>query len=227
MRVHVLTGAGSGIGARLAARLAARGDRLVLVVRPSGDVALDEAERIDVDLADPAAIAAAGSALRAAVGERLDSLIHIAGVVDLAPVAELRADTWNRQLAVNLSAPALLTAELLGPLRAAAGTAVFVNSTAAAGASPGWSAYAASKAGLRALADALRAEEAKHGVRVTTVTPGRTATRMQQQVHEQEGRRYDPTAWIDPDTVAAAIEHCLDLPRDATITELTVRPARV
>ena len=42
-------------------------------------------------------------------------------------------------------------------------------------------------------------------MRVTTVYPGRTATPMQQKVHEQEGRAYDADAWIDPATVAGAI----------------------
>jgi short-subunit dehydrogenase len=108
-------------------------------------------------------------------------------------------------------------------LRAAAGTVVFVNSSAGLTAHPQWSAYAASKFGLRALADALRAEEP--GLRVTTVFPGRTATPMQEKVHAQEGNEYDAAAWIRPDTVADAIVGVLDLPRDATIPELVVRPA--
>ena len=61
-------------------------------------------------------------------------------------------------------------------------------------------------------------------MRVTTVYPGRTATPMQEKVHRQEHRRYDPADWIRPETVADAIRHVLDLPRDATIPDLTVRP---
>ena len=60
---------------------------------------------------------------------------------------------------------------------------------------------------------------------MTTVYPGRTGTPMQAKVHEQEGKEYDAAAWIRPETVADAILHVLDLPRDATITDLTVRPA--
>jgi NADP-dependent 3-hydroxy acid dehydrogenase YdfG len=63
-----------------------------------------------------------------------------------------------------------------------------------------------------------------HGVRVTTVFPSRTATPMQEKVHEQEGRTYDSSRWISPETVAATIVHVLDLPRDATIPEVTIRP---
>ena len=47
---------------------------------------------------------------------------------------------------------------------------------------------------------------------------------MQQKVHAQEGKAYDAAAWIDPATVADAILHVLDLPDDATISDLTIRP---
>ena len=66
--------------------------------------------------------------------------------------------------------------------------------------------------------------EAEHGVRVTTVYPGRTATPMQEKVHAQEGKDYDPGAWIRPETVADAIVGVLDLPVDATLTDVTIRP---
>ena len=211
MRSHLVTGAASGIGLAIAERLSDRGDRVVRLTR---DV---------VDLADAVAL------LRWATDfaedlDHLDSLVHSAGTVDLAPLRELDVDTWQRHLAVNLTAPAVLTAPLLPALRAAAGTVVFVNSSAGLVANAGWSAYAASKFGLRGLADSLRAEEAGTGVRVTTVFPSRTATPMQEKVHEQEGRTYDASRWIRPETVADSVLHVLDLPTDATIPELVVRP---
>ena len=163
-----------------------------------------------------------------ALPDALDSVVHAAGVVELGSVAELSASTTGpTQLRVNLVAPAALTRVALPALRAARGTVVFVNSGAGLAAHPQWSAYAASKHGLRALADSLRGEEAAAGVRVTTVYPGRTATPMQEKVHQQEGKAYDAAAWIRPETVADAILHVLDLPRDATIPDLTVRPAGV
>jgi short-subunit dehydrogenase len=152
-------------------------------------------------------------------------VVHAAGVVELGTVDELSVDDWASQLRVNLVAPAALTRVALPALRAARGTVVLVNSGAGLVAHPGWSAYAASKQGLRAFADALRAEEAGRGVRVSTVYPGRTATPMQEKVHRQEGKEYDAADWIRPETVAATILHVLDLPRDATLTDVTVRPA--
>ena len=225
MASHLLTGAGSGIGAVVAERLLERGDALCVLARSTErahDLRADlpDATVLVADLADPAAVEAVADQLP----ESLDSVIHAAGVVDLGPVSDLTTQAWQEQLAVNLLAPAVLTRLCLPAVRAARGTVVFVNSGAGLVAHPQWSAYAASKFGLRALADSLRGEEQQHGVRVTTVYPGRTATAMQQKVHRQEGRDYDPSEWIDPNTVAQAILHVLDLPGDATISDLTIRP---
>jgi short-subunit dehydrogenase len=221
---HLVTGAGSGIGRAVAEALQARGDDLVLLARDdarAGELAatFPRAEVRVVDLADPGAVDRFD-----AVPDRLHSMLHVAGVVELAPVAELQADRLREQLDVNLLAPALITRACLPALRAARGTAVFVNSAAGLAAGATWSAYAASKFGLRAFADSLRAEEMENGVRVTTVFPSRTATPMQEKVHEQEGRTYDSSRWIRPETVAATILHVLDLPSDATIPEVVVRP---
>jgi short-subunit dehydrogenase len=218
MARHLVTGATSGIGHAVATRLRDRGDDLVLVVRdPARAADFPGATLAAADLADPASIDDLD------LPGRLDSVVHAAGVVELGAVADLGVDEWRSQLEVNLLAPALLTKACLPALRAAAGTVVFVNSGAGLSANPQWSAYAASKFGLRALADALRAEEP--GLRVTTVFPGRTATPMQEKVHAQEGKEYDAAAWIRPETMADAIVGVLDLPRDATIPELVVRPA--
>lgn len=218
---HLLTGAGSGIGAVLARRLLDRGDRVVLVARSAERAeelrtAYDGAEVLEADLEHPESVESLP------LPGALDSVVHAAGIVQLGPVAELSVLDWASQLRVNLVAPAVLTRVALPALRAAHGTVVLVNSGAGLFAHPGWSAYAASKHGLKALADALRAEEPS--IRVTSVYPGRTATAMQEEVHRQEGKEYDASAWIRPETVAEAVLHVLDLPGDATITDLTVRP---
>lgn len=222
---HVLTGAASGIGRVVAERLRDRGDQLVLLLRDEARVEelrhqFPRAVLATADLGEPGTLHGLGRLVDGPV----DSLLHVAGVVDLAPVERLRLDEWQHQLDVNLTAPALLTREFLPHLRRARGTVLFVNSSAGLVASPQWAAYAASKFGLRALADSLRAEEVGSGVRVTTVFPSRTATPMQEKVHAQEGEVYDRDRWIRPETVADTILHVLDLPRDATIPEVTVRP---
>ena len=228
MARHVISGAGSGIGAVLADRLHDRGDELWLLARSDERAAElgarhPGARTLVADLADPRGLERA--LVAADLPARVDSLLHVAGVVDLEPVAEVDLCRWQQQLDVNLTAPMLLTRALLPALRAARGTVVFVNSGSGLSANPTWAGYAASKFGLRALADALRGEELGNRVRVTTVYPGRTATPMQAKVHAQEGKEYDAARWSDAGTVASSILHVLDLPADSTIPDVTVRPA--
>jgi short-subunit dehydrogenase len=227
MPTHLVTGAGSGIGAALARALHGRGDDLLLVARSDERAAelresFPGAETLVADLADPDGLERVLGA--DSLPRRLDSLVHAAGYVDLQPVADFDLRSWQRQLAVNLTAAALLARAALPALREAGGTVVLVNSGAGLSAHPEWSAYAASKFGVRALADSLRGEEASNGVRVTSVYPGRTATPMQEKVHDQEGKEYDAADWSTPETVAASILHVLDLPGDSVIPELVVRP---
>jgi NADP-dependent 3-hydroxy acid dehydrogenase YdfG len=222
MATHLITGAGSGIGAAVAERLHERGDSLVLLARTEVR-ASDLTDRFPGSLTFVADLADPGSVTIPEV-ERLDSVLHVAGVVDLGPVAEQPVEQWREHLDVNLMGPAALTRLTLPAVRRARGIYVFVNSSAGQAANANWSAYAASKFGLRALADSLRAEELENGVRVSTIFPSRTATPMQEKVHEQEGRTYDASKWIDPDVVAGTILHVLDVPPGATIPEVTVRP---
>lgn len=229
MSTHLITGAGSGIGAAVARRLTERGDDLVLLARDAGRAkelaALHPGARTLVgDLSNPDRLSWAFA--QQPMPERLDSLLHIAGVVELGRVGELTPKAWHLQLNANLVAPAELTRLVLPQLRVAQGHVLFVNSGAGLFASAEWSAYAASKHGLKALADSLRHEEHGNGVRVTSVYPGRTASPMQAKVHQQEGKEYDPARWLDPESVATTILMALDLPRDAEVNDLTVRPGR-
>ncbi|CNE44546.1 short chain dehydrogenase [Mycobacterium tuberculosis] len=247
MGTYLITGATGGIGTAVAELLRERGHDLILtgrsperlerlakdlatgahaatqvinpgaVASPSRNASVTT---IPLDLTEPRRIEASLAA--AGLPERLDGAVHAAGMVHLSPVAELEADEWMEHLSVNLVSAAELTRLLLPALRAAEGQVVFVNSTAGLRANPEWSAYAASKFGLRALADSLRAEEP--ALRVTTVYPGRTATEMQRKVRAQEGHPYAEDDFAAPGTVARVLVAALETPRDAVVSDVTVRP---
>lgn len=220
--VTLITGATGGIGAALARALAPAHD-LILQGRDEARLAALCAEvggrPLPLDLTQPRTFEAALAGLG-----RVTNVVHNAGVVELGAVAEQEHAVWTHTLAVNVVAPAALTRVLLPSVRAERGTLVFINSGAGLRANPGWASYAASKFALRALADALREEEAPHGVRVTSVYPGRTATPMQQKVRVQENAAYDPAAYVSPETVAATLRFVLEAPRDATLPDVSVRP---
>ncbi|MEE1927351.1 SDR family oxidoreductase [Streptomyces sp. TRM 70351] len=231
MATHLITGAGSGIGASVTRALLERGDEVWLLARDAGRArqlagafadAPGTVRTLVGDLAEPERLSWAFG--HQGLPGELDSLLHVAGVCELGAVGELTPKVWQATLAANLVAPAELTRLLLPQVRQARGQVVFVNSGAGLHAHPQWSAYAASKHGLKALADSLRGEERGNGVRVTSVYPGRTATPMQEKVHRQEGKAYRPEDWITPESVTRTVLAALDLPRDAEVTDLTVRP---
>jgi NADP-dependent 3-hydroxy acid dehydrogenase YdfG len=222
--ITLITGATGGIGAALAHVL--HRHELVLQGRDLGRLQtlcaeLPQATPLVLDLSRPQTFA---DLLEEADLGRVTNLVHNAGVVELGRVAEQSHEIWTHTLAVNVVAPAELTGLLLPRLRNERGNVVFINSGAGLSAGPEWGSYAASKFALRALADSLRAEEARSGVRVTSIYPGRTDTEMQQKVVRQEGGHYQGDLFIRPETVAEAVRYVLEATRDAVIADLTVRP---
>jgi short-subunit dehydrogenase len=226
---YLITGATGAIGADVAELLHEAGHHVILSGRSAerldaiarriaGDTGGERVRTLVLDLSDPRRIE---PSLDGAELPPLDGVVHSAGTVRLGTVAELRPGDWLDQLLVNAAAPAELTRLLLPSVRAARGQVVFVNSGSGLRANPGWGAYAASKHALRALADSLRAEEPD--IRVTSVFPGRTASEMQRQVRAHEGGEYDPDAFMSPRTVAQVIVNALETPRDATVTDVSVR----
>jgi NADP-dependent 3-hydroxy acid dehydrogenase YdfG len=168
----------------------------------------------------------AGPPFEAPVLDRLDVVVHAAGVIGGDAVEGTSRDDWRRVFEVNVFAVAELTRQLLPALRAAQGTVVAINSGSGFTAGPGGSTYAASKFALRALTDSLREEERPHGVRVSSVHPGRVDTDMQHELVEREGGTYDPALYLEPHSVADAVRLVVDLPHGATAEVVSVRPTR-
>jgi NAD(P)-dependent dehydrogenase (short-subunit alcohol dehydrogenase family) len=228
----VLTGASSGIGRALALELGEGGALLTLLGRRRDALLGVQAEvrarggAAELALADLTDDAALDAALEPLVAEAqgLDALLHAAGVVTLGAVAEAPLADLDWNLRVNLRAPYRLTQALLPRLLAAKGQVVFVNSGAGLAARAGWGAYAISKHGLKALADALREEVKPKGMRVLSVFPGRTATPMQARVRALEGQPYQPEDFIRPEDVSVMVCQALALPRSADVIELNLRP---
>ncbi|GEE00671.1 short chain dehydrogenase [Gordonia spumicola] len=222
MPTALITGASRGVGAQIARALAPTHD-LLLGGRGSAELdalatELDGASTFPVDLTDHESLEAATEAIGS-----LDVLVHSAGVASsLEAVADTPADEWRYILEVNLVAAAELTRLLLPALRAAAGHVVFLNSGAGIRVNPGWTPYAASKFGLKALADGLRLEEPS--LRVTSVFPGRVDTDMQRDIVAIEGGAYDPSKFLKPETVAAAVAQAIATPPDAHPTDVVLRP---
>ncbi|WP_017586410.1 SDR family oxidoreductase [Nocardiopsis ganjiahuensis] len=220
----LVSGATGGIGTALVDALVGRGWAVAALGRDPERLAGLSSGRprvhtVQADLRHPASLAESV----AGIGD-VDAFVHCAGISPVASVEDSPVSLWQEVLAVNLISAAELTRLLLPALRASAGHVVLVNASPGLRAVPLWSAFAASKAGLSELAGSLREEEGPHGVRVTSVHPGGTATELLREVRGAFGRDYDPAACIQPATLARAVVNALELPRDAQITELHLRP---
>jgi NADP-dependent 3-hydroxy acid dehydrogenase YdfG len=233
-RNAVITGAGSGIGRAIAVRLVESGVNVFLMGRTAAKL---ESVRDGLRTL-PAAVHTLAVDLdrdenlltiRAHVErtfDRLDILVHSAGVIAMAPLSQVSAQELDLQYRTNARSPLLLTQSLLPLIAPAHGQIVFINSSLGVRTKEHAGAYAASKHALKAIADTLRAELNPSGVRVLSVFPGNTATEMQQQVCRELEQAYRPENMLQPDDVATAVVHALMLPATAELTDLHVRPAR-
>ena len=190
-RVALVTGASRGIGRAMALRLAREGAHVIAVARTVG--ALEElddeikshggsATLVPFDLKDFAAIDRMGTPLAERWG-KLDILFANAGMLGaLTPLVNLKPNTFEDVMAVNVTANYRLIRSLEPLLRASdGGRAVFVTSGAAHKVRAYWGAYAVSKAAVEVLARTWAAEMDTTNLRVNLLNPGPIATRMRRQ----------------------------------------------
>ncbi|CAM3786460.1 glucose 1-dehydrogenase [Nocardiopsis rhodophaea] len=186
----LVTGGAGGIGRAICASLAEAGATVVvsdLDAAAATDVAeaLPGARAVGMDLADPGTVAS-GIARIHEIADRVDVLVHNAGVSAIAPFVESDPADWELMWRVNTRAPMLLTRAFLpGMIARGFGRLVFVSSDGARAGSGGEGAYAATKSALFGLAKSLARETARYGVTSNVVCPGPTDTPMLREVGER------------------------------------------
>jgi len=210
----VLTGAAGGIGAELAVALAARGARLVLVDRDEEALIkvatrLEGAHVVAGDLSTRVGCEQVAATALQHLGA-IDLLINLAGLNSFRNYEAEQAEAIERLIHVNLLAPMLLTHALLPTMLAQKrGRIVNVGSTFGSIGFAWFSAYSASKFGLRGFSEALRRELADTGVRVSYVAPRAVKTPMNDdavmQMGAATGMNMDP-----PEKVVARIIGAID-----------------
>jgi NAD(P)-dependent dehydrogenase (short-subunit alcohol dehydrogenase family) len=175
MRVWLITGCSSGFGRALAEAVIGHGDRLVATARdPAALAGLEGDGRLTVrlDVTDAASIEAAVDAAEQTFGG-IDVLVNNAGYGLLGAVEELAEADLRDAFETNLfGALALTRAVLPGMRRRRSGHIVQMSSVVGVVSGLGGGAYVGPKAALEAMSEALAAEVAHLGIRVTIVEPG-------------------------------------------------------
>lgn len=176
----LITGAGGGFGQELTRQLLVKGSQLILTDHPSVTLStkiLDNNHQgniiacLDIDLAN-----STGCDTLYAATQQLnvvpDILINNAGIALLGNMVDIPTERWETMLQINLLTPMRLSSLFAADMMARQqGHIVNISSLAGWIASPGLTAYAASKYGLRGFSEGLRYELAPHNVRVTTIYP--------------------------------------------------------
>lgn len=180
-RTAIVTGASRGIGPYIARALAKEGANLVLAARSAEALAKlaqeitteyeVQAVAVPTDLTDPSSQAALIEATERKFGG-VDVLVNNAGILEIAHFADEESSDLEGQIALNLTAPMLLTRRALpGMLARDRGHVVNVSSLVGKIDSKYLVAYASAKAGVISFSRSLRAELRDTGVSVSVVSP--------------------------------------------------------
>lgn len=204
-RQVLITGGSRGLGLVLARRFAAEGARICVLARDEAELArakvqLEAAGASDVitlkcDVRRRADVRSAIDTLLQ-VWNGIDILVNNAGVIQVGPLEHMTHEDFDNAMATHFWGPLHLMQECIPAMRGRGfGRIVNISSIGGRLALPHLAPYCASKFALTGLSDAVRAELAQHGIRVTTVCPGlmRTGSPRNAQIKGQHEAEY---AWF-------------------------------
>ena len=203
-KIALVTGGARGIGAAICRLFAAEGASIAIADRrgDEGQALAAEigakARFVHLDVTSEEDWTRAVAETESFFG-RLDILINNAGIIRVAPMEKLDAETFRKVIDTNLVGTFLGMRAVLEPMRRVGGGAI-VNFSSVQGLEgrQGFTAYSASKFGIRGLTKSAAIELGPYGIRVNAVVPGPTKTKMT----ERPG-------WTDADYDAAYCKYPL------------------
>jgi NADP-dependent 3-hydroxy acid dehydrogenase YdfG len=235
-KVVVITGASSGLGEATARHLAERGACLVLGARRKDrleSVASDiraAGGKAEVVVTDVTRKDDVGALINAAINHfgRIDVLVNNAGLMAIAPLAELKIDEWDRMIDINIKGVLYGIAAAL-PIFQKQNSGHFINIASVAGIrvfSPGGIVYSGTKFAVRAISEGLR-HEVGGNIRTTIISPGAVDSELKYGTSHQPSAEFVMDFYkiaIPSDSVAKAIAYAIEQPSDVDINEIVLRP---
>jgi NAD(P)-dependent dehydrogenase (short-subunit alcohol dehydrogenase family) len=210
-RIVVVTGALGVLGRAVAEAAVAAGATVVAVDRMTGAAPAGAQSAPPLDLGDPQATQAAFAQIAGRHG-RIDALVNIAGGFRWETLADGLIETWDQLYQINLRT-AVNACKAALPHVPAGGRIVNIGAAGAVEAGAGMGAYAASKAGVARLTEALAEELKARDITVNAVLPSIIDT----PANRADMADADPTRWVRPQDLAGVIVFLLGA-RAAAVT---------
>ena len=219
-RVALVTGGGQGIGAAICKRLAADGTQVIVadIQAETADacaqsIRADNGKAVSMtcDISKTDDVSELAEALQSKYGN-IDILVNNAGILSAAKWADMEEADFDRNVAINLKGPFLMTKTLLPLIRPTGrGAIVNMSSTFAFDHVSNFGLYSAIKSAIASFTVSLAKEEARYGIRVNAVAPGSIDTEMNQSLKDNS-KMMDRVMALTPlrrlglpDEIAAAV----------------------
>ncbi len=228
--VTAIAGAGPGNGAHFARRFASEGHAVALMARSLDSLETMVAEiaaqggqalAVELDLTDPDSVSRAFAKVRTELGE-VDTLIQNAALGARGPFLEIEPEAFQQGFQVSVMGAVWCAREVLPAMVAkGGGNLVMVGATAAMRGGHGFSSFAVSKFGQRALAQSLAREFGSQGVHVTHVNIDGVIDNPR-----SRGRMPDKpdSFFMRPEDIAEVVWHLVNQPKSTWSHEIDLRP---
>ncbi|WP_391119006.1 SDR family NAD(P)-dependent oxidoreductase [Psychrobacillus sp. L3] len=191
MKTYIITGTTSGIGLELVNQLLEAGHTVYGIARKENDIEHRHYHHVLLDLTETSKLADTVKEIINEASPEVSSftLINNAGTIEpIGMAGEIDGDLIAKSIAVNLTAPMVLTGAFVKALaeKEMPKKVVQISSGAGRNALDGWSSYCAGKAGLDRFTEAVNLEESNkpNGVRLVSIAPGIIDTNMQQTIRQ-------------------------------------------
>ena len=198
-RNALVTGGSKGLGLAMARALAQAGASVGIAARHAGELEASLAAILEgtaargawlvADMAHRDQVEELARKVTEALGP-IDILVNNAGINRVSPIDGVRDADWEEVLAVNLTAPMILSRALAGPMKQRGwGRIIHISSVFGQVSRGCRNAYSASKAGLIGLTHSMALELAPHGVTVNAILPGPFETPLTATMHPDPAAR--------------------------------------
>jgi NAD(P)-dependent dehydrogenase (short-subunit alcohol dehydrogenase family) len=204
-KVILVTGGFGALGRAVVAGLAAQGAKVAAIdVAPQGNAGAAALSLAGVDITDPAAAEQAVSTVTEKLGA-VDGLVNVAGGFTWETVLDGSVESWDAMYRINVRTALLMSQAVARRLAGKGGAIVNIGANASTKAAMGMGAYAASKAGVARLTEALAEELKDQGVRVNAVLPSIIDTPANRA--DMPDAEFD--RWVSPEALAKVVAFLL------------------